>query len=77
MLKVKPEYLSKNGRREFVVLTVEDFDRMRTAVEDAEDLRTLRRATRRNAKATYYTAEEVARQLAARPSGRRNGKRKA
>ena len=29
MLKVKPEYLSKRGRREFVVLTVEDFERMK------------------------------------------------
>jgi len=63
MLKVKPEYLSKRGRREFVVLTVEDFDRMKEAVEDAEDLRTLRQAARKNAKAPYYTAIEVERRL--------------
>ena len=66
MLKVKPEYLSKRGRREFVVLTVEDFDRMKEAVEDAEDLRVLREATRRNAKAPYYTCEEVERRLGTR-----------
>src|SRR5437773_276608 len=66
MLKVKPEYLSKRGRREFVVLTVEDFDRMREAIEDAQDLRALREATRRNAKAPYYTAPEVDRRLRTR-----------
>ena len=71
MLKVKPEYLSKRGRREFVVLTVEDFDRMKEAIEDAHDLRVLRQATRRNAKAPYYTAEEVARRL-----GRRSTRKK-
>lgn len=66
VLKVKPEYLSKRGRREFVILTVEDFDRMKEALEDAEDLRALRVATRRNAKAPYYTPAEVERRLATR-----------
>lgn len=66
MLKVKPEYLSKHGRREFVVLTVEDFDRMREAINDAQDLRVLRDATRKNAKAPYYTPQEVNRRLATR-----------
>jgi PHD/YefM family antitoxin component YafN of YafNO toxin-antitoxin module len=63
MLKVKPEYLSKRGRREFVVLTVEDFDRMKEAIEDADDLRTLRDSKRRNARKPYYTLEEVERRL--------------
>ena len=65
-LKVKPEYLSKRGRREFVVLTVEDFDRMKEALEDAEDLRALRKATARNAKAAYYTPLQMERRLRAR-----------
>ena len=64
MLRVKPEYLSKRGRREFVVLTVEDFDRMQLAIQDAEDLRALRDATRKNANAPYYTPQEVDRRLA-------------
>ena len=64
MLKVKPEYLSKHGKREFVVLTVEDFDRMKEAIEDAQDLRSLREATRRNAKAPYFTPAEVEHRLA-------------
>ena len=71
MLKIKPEYLSKHGKREFVVLTVEDFDRMKAAIEDAEDLRALRTATRKNTKSPYLTAQQVDRQLAVK-----NGKRK-
>jgi PHD/YefM family antitoxin component YafN of YafNO toxin-antitoxin module len=63
MLKVKPKYLSKRGKREFVVLTVEDFERMQRFIEDANDLRTLRAATTRNRKARYFTPAEVARQL--------------
>lgn len=66
MLKVKPEYLSKHGKREFVVLTVEDFDRMQEALEDAKDLRDLRQATRRNAAKPYLTPAEVERRLASR-----------
>ena len=68
MLKVKPEYLSKRGKREFVVLTMEDFTRMKEAIEDADDLRTLRDSKRRNAKEPYYTAEEVERRLRVRSS---------
>ena len=66
MLKVKPEYLSKHGKRQFVVLTIEDFDRMREALDDAQDLRDLRRATRSNAGKPYYTPGEVERRLANR-----------
>jgi len=73
MLKIKPEYLSKRGKREFVVLTVEEFDQMKQAIEDAEDLRALRSATRRNAKSAYYTPQEVERRL----TGRSTAKRKA
>lgn len=71
MLKVKPEYLSKRGRREFAVLTVEDFQRMKAALDDAEDLRLLRTATRKNAGGSYYTAEEVAKRLEPRSPRKR------
>ena len=59
MLRIKPDYLSKHGRREFVVLTVEDFDRMKEAIEDADDLRALRQATAKNREAAYYTPAQV------------------
>lgn len=66
MVKIKPEYLTKRGKREFVVLTVEDFDRIREALEDANDLRTLRKATVKNRKDTYYTTHDVRRELGMR-----------
>ncbi len=69
MLDLNPEYLSKDGRRQFVVLTVEEFERLKEAVEDAEDLRTLREATVKNATSPHYTPEQVSRRL--RSSGRR------
>lgn len=65
MLKLKPEYLSKNGRREFVVLTVEDFQRVTEALEDAQDLRILRDARRRNEGEPTFTFAEVKRRLKA------------
>jgi hypothetical protein len=76
MLKVKPEFLSKHGKRQFVILTIEDFDRIQAALDDARDLHDLRRATRRNAGKPYYTPAEVERHLASRSSRRkRNGRR--
>lgn len=66
MLKVKPEYLTKRGKREFVVLSMEDFNRMTGALEDAQDLRDLRQATSRNAGKPYYTPAEVDQRLTRR-----------
>ncbi len=71
MPKIKPEYLTKHGKRQFVILTVEDFDRMTAAIEDATDLRLLRTATRRNAKSPYFTSTEVDRRLGGTPGSRK------
>ena len=71
MLKVKPEYLRKGGKAEFVVLTIEDFNRMNEALQDARDLHELRGATRKNAGKPYLTAVEVRRRLARRSAARR------
>ena len=70
MLKIKPEYLSKDGRREFVVLSVEDFDKIKEALEDADDLRNLREAKRKNAKLPYFTLEETEQMLKQRRTKR-------
>ena len=80
MVKLKPEFLVKNGKREFVILTARDFDRVIEALEDAEDLRILRESRRRNAKSPTFTLEEVKQRLgisssrgrkASRPRNRR------
>jgi hypothetical protein len=75
MLKLKPEFLSKHGKRQFVILTIEEFNRIQAALEDARDLRDLRQATRRNAGKPYHTAADVERRLAHRSTRpKRNGR---
>lgn len=44
MLKLHPEILEKNGKKEFVILTYEEFLAIQEALEEAEDLRDLRAA---------------------------------
>lgn len=48
MLKLKPQFLKRNGKKRFAVLSIEDFNRVTEALGDADDFRTLRKARRRN-----------------------------
>ena len=41
MIELHPEILSKNGKREFVVLPYEEFVALQEELEDLEDLRQL------------------------------------
>jgi PHD/YefM family antitoxin component YafN of YafNO toxin-antitoxin module len=63
MRKLKPEFLKKNGRTEFVVLTFEDYEAMREMVEDARDLVLIREARSRNGAAKGITIQEMKRRL--------------
>ncbi len=44
MIEIKPQILEKEGRKEFVVLTYEDFLKLQEVLEDYEDLQMLREA---------------------------------
>jgi predicted DNA-binding protein (UPF0251 family) len=66
MLKLKPEILSKNGKKQFVVLTYEEFEAIREQLEDAEDLKALRVAKRREGRARTVPLAAVKRMLTAR-----------
>jgi len=44
MIKLHPEFLSKNGKKEFVVLTYEEFQALEELLADLEDLMDLREA---------------------------------
>jgi hypothetical protein len=44
MTEIHPSYLEKNGRTEFVVLPIEEFQLLRDYLEDTEDLLDLRKA---------------------------------
>jgi PHD/YefM family antitoxin component YafN of YafNO toxin-antitoxin module len=66
MLKLHPEVLKKNGKNEFVVLPYEEFVKIQEALEDADDLRALRTAKRRDSKAPGISLAEVRRRLNAK-----------
>ena len=44
MLELHPEFLIKNGKKEFVILTYEEFIKIQNMLEDLEDLEDLRKA---------------------------------
>ncbi|BAY11502.1 prevent-host-death family protein [Calothrix sp. NIES-2098] len=44
MIELHPEFISKNGQKEFAVLPYEEFLQIQELLEDLEDLRDLREA---------------------------------
>lgn len=63
MLKIKPEIWTRNGREQFVVLSMRDFEKIEEMIEDAGLSRILREARRKNAGSPTYTLDEVKRRL--------------
>ena len=45
-LKLKPEFLVKDGKRQYAILPYEQFEALRERLQDAEDLMELRKAKR-------------------------------
>ena len=43
-MKLHPQVIEKNGRKEFVILPYAEFEKIQEALEDYEDLRDLRNA---------------------------------
>ena len=70
MLKLKPEILKKNGKSEFVILTYEEYTRLREFLDDAEDLKSLRAAKARQAGARRTPLADVKRLLGRKSSSR-------
>jgi PHD/YefM family antitoxin component YafN of YafNO toxin-antitoxin module len=71
LFRIRPVFLTVNGRPEFVVLRHADYQRMLEAIEDTADLSALRRARRADAGKPLYTVEQVRAGLG------RTGKRRA
>lgn len=63
MLKLHPEILIKNGKKEFVVLPYEEFLTLQERLADAEDLMELRKAKRAERKKKAIPLSEVKRAL--------------
>jgi hypothetical protein len=66
MLKLHPEILMKNGKKEFVVLPYEEFVAVQERLADAEDLLELRKAKRAEGKKKAIPLADVKRQLGIR-----------
>lgn len=63
MLKLHPEILVKNGKKEFVVLTYEEFLAVQERLADADDLIDLRKAKLAEGKKKAIPLSEVKRTL--------------
>ncbi|MEB3312162.1 MAG: hypothetical protein VKJ02_18200 [Snowella sp.] len=59
MLNLHPKFLTKNGKKEFVILTYEEFMQVQTMLEDLEDLQNLRQAKSEQLNEPSFSLEEV------------------
>ena len=66
MLKLHPEILMKNGKKEFVVLPYEEFMALQEQLSDAQDLMELRKAKRAEGKKKGISLSDVKRDLGIR-----------
>ena len=63
MVTIKPKILEKNGKKEFVVLTYEEFMKIQEALEDYEDLKELREAKQEEANAPTIDLKTAKKEL--------------
>ncbi|VAX34553.1 hypothetical protein MNBD_NITROSPIRAE03-1233 [hydrothermal vent metagenome] len=58
-MTIRPKILEKDGKKEFVVLTYEDFIKIQEELEDYEDLKVLREAKQEEANASTVDLKEA------------------
>jgi hypothetical protein len=63
MLKTKYDVLTRNGKEQFVMVPVRDFEAMLERLGDDADFRAIEASKKRNANGPRYTLDEVKRQL--------------
>ena len=59
MIELHPEFLTKNGNKEFAVLPYEEFIMIQELLEDLEDLQDLREAKKEEEKTPSIPLDEV------------------
>jgi PHD/YefM family antitoxin component YafN of YafNO toxin-antitoxin module len=59
MIELHPEFITKNGQKEFAVLPYEEFLKLQEILEDLEDLRDLRLAEEQDKDSPDYSLQEV------------------
>ena len=63
MIDLHPEFLTRNGERQFVVLPYEEYVALQELLEDVEDIIELRNAKRDEGSAPTLAFDEVKRRL--------------
>ncbi|GBF80484.1 hypothetical protein AsFPU1_1885 [Aphanothece sacrum FPU1] len=59
MIELHPEFLTKNGKKEFAVLSYEEFLKIQELLEDLEDLEDLSKAKDEEKDSPSYSLDEV------------------
>lgn len=62
-IELHPEFLSSGGKKQFAVLTYEEFVALEEWIEDTHDLHALRLAREENRNEPSYTIDEVRKEL--------------
>ena len=62
-MTLHPEYLTKQGKKEFAVLPYEEFIALQEELEQAEDILALREARKENEGAPGISTEEIKQRL--------------
>jgi hypothetical protein len=63
MINLHPEFLTKNGKKEFAVLPYEEFLKLQELLEDLEDLQDLRSAKQEEKDSRSISLAEVKQML--------------
>ncbi len=59
MIELHPEFLTKNGKKEFVILSYEEFLEIQELLEDLEDLEDLKEAKEEEKDSPSHSLDEV------------------
>ena len=59
MMELHPEFITKNGQKEFAVLPYEEFLKIKDLLEDLEDLKNLREAKKEEKDSPSVSLNEV------------------
>lgn len=63
MIKLHPNYLEKNGKKEYAILSYEEFTLMQNELADYEDLRLLREAKEKEVYSPTVQFNDVKKEL--------------
>jgi PHD/YefM family antitoxin component YafN of YafNO toxin-antitoxin module len=63
MIQLHPEFLTKNGNKEFAVLPYEEFIKIQELLEDLQDLQDLRQARKEEENSPSIPISEVKKML--------------